>query len=336
MIPTVIPSTRPSFHFSVYPSLIPSINPSVKQTVKPSIGPSINTSSKPSINTSSKPSINTSSKPSINPTNHPSIPSTRLPTIIQPLLSSSLLDTSIPNQHSFTTTSQPVVAGGISLAPSINIGISPIITYNPASPPIVYNSKLSNLISNSSHPICESLYGNKPIISSTNICKAYNIVKIAFIKLLPSSTDILLRGKLFGKVVRLAFHDAGEYDIRTSDLLGPDGCLSEKSDNAGLIEPESLVLTILEPIWQQVCGYISRADYWIMFAILVLNEATNQKISINYQYGRKDNLECDPNHSRLPSGQSGMIDIEKVFTKQMGLTITDAGKYKYIFIYSHY
>ena len=130
----------------------------------------------------------------------------------------------------------------------------------------------------------------------------------------------------------MVYHDAVEIDIRTSDLLGPDGCLSEKSDNAGLLEPESLVLTVLEPLWQEVCGYISRADYWVMFAILVLGEATSNQISINYQYGRKDNLECGTRGNRLPGGQSGIIDIHKIFTEQMGLTIYDAGNFMFSYI----
>jgi len=137
---------------------------------------------------------------------------------------------------------------------------------------------------------------------------------------------VIGRGKLFGIVVRLVFHDAGEFDIRTSDLLGPDGCLSNTNDNKGLIESTSLVMTVLEPLWQQVCEYITRADYWVMFAKLVIEEATSNSITVSYQYGRKDNFECSVyGETRLPSGQSGMSDIEQIFITQMGLTIQDAG-----------
>ena len=295
--PSIITTASPSSNPSNKPSCLPSINPSNKPSSLPSINPSNKPSSLPSINPSPNPSI----KPSIYPTYNPSLLPTRLPTSLQP--------------NSVNTATA-----------------SPSISNHPASPPITFNP-ISNLISNSSHPICTSTYGSKPIASKLNTCTAYNVVKTAFNNLLPISTDILARGKLFGKVVRLVYHDAVEIDIRTPDLLGSDGCLSEKSDNAGLLEPESLVLTVLEPLWQEVCGYISRADYWVMFAILVLGEATSNQISINYQFGREDNLECDIRVNRLPGGQSGIIDIHKIFTEQMGLTIYDAGNFIYVFLY---
>ena len=40
---------------------------------------------------------------------------------------------------------------------------------------------------------------------------------------------------LVGAALRLAFHDAGEVDIRTTDLYGSDGCLSDNGPNSGLI-----------------------------------------------------------------------------------------------------
>ena len=200
---------------------------------------------------------------------------------------------------------------------------SSIISYNPAIPPILYDSDLSK--SNASHPICQKTFGAIPIVSNTNICRAYNIVKSEFKKLLPSSTDILARGRLFGKAVRLVFHDAGEININTNDLLGPDGCLSDRSDNGGLLESESLVMTVIEPLWQQVCEYITRADYWVMFGMLVVEEATSNKITVSYQYGRRDNKHCSLSVGRLPSGQSGITDIERIFITQMGLTLADAG-----------
>ena len=65
----------------------------------------------------------------------------------------------------------------------------------------------------------------QPDFTQTNICQAYGMIQQSFQNALPNSNDILGRGKLFGSAVRLAFHDAGEYDIRTSDFLGPNGCL---------------------------------------------------------------------------------------------------------------
>ena len=113
--------------------------------------------------------------------------------------------------------------------------------------------------------------------------------------------------------------------------MGPDGCLSSSGDNAGLVEPTSPVVTILEPIWQQNCDKISRADFWVLFAKLVLQYTAKQTnngnygISINYQYGRKDKKNCEAGSGRLPSAQDGLNEIQRVFVNQMGLTMNDAG-----------
>ena len=40
---------------------------------------------------------------------------------------------------------------------------------------------------------------------------------------------------LVGAALRLAFHDAGEVDMRTTDLFGSDGCLADNGPNSGLI-----------------------------------------------------------------------------------------------------
>jgi hypothetical protein len=190
---------------------------------------------------------------------------------------------------------------------------------------IIASIPLIDAISNSSQPFCTKTNGIQPDFTQTNICQAYGMIQLSFQNALPNSNDILSRGKLFGSAVRLAFHDAGEYDIRTSDVLGPDGCLSHGPNNRGLQEDSSIVMTVLEPLWQQVCQYITRADFWVMFAKLVIEEATSHSITIAYQYGRHDNSDCRVGANRLPSGQSGLTDIEEVFVSQMNLTMTDAG-----------
>jgi len=123
----------------------------------------------------------------------------------------------------------------------------------------------------------------------------------------------------------LAFHDAGEADIITTDSMGPDGCLSSSSDNAGLIESTSEVFTVLEPIWQNYCDKISRADFWALVAIIAIQQSEPTKtIVLPFQYGRKDNLNCNAGAGRLPSPQLGISMLNTVFVNQMGLTLTDA------------
>ena len=135
---------------------------------------------------------------------------------------------------------------------------------------------------------------------------------------------------LFGKSVRLAFHDAGEIDLTNpTDTMGPDGCMSSSPDNAGLVEPTSPVVAVMEPIWQHYCDKISRADFWVLFAKLVVEytaKTSTDSISINYQYGRKDKTSCEAGSGRLPNAQDGIKAINQVFVKQMGLTLNDAGK----------
>ena len=162
--------------------------------------------------------------------------------------------------------------------------------------------------------------------TKAGICNAYSTVKSAYLSVLPSVNNTLARAALFGPVVRLAFHDAGEVDLTAViDLLGPDGCLANVADSAGLLEPTSVVQTVLEPIWQTVCDKISRADFWVLFGQLVLETAASAPIKINYQYGRRDNYVCDGGAGRLPSGQGDLTEVSRVFVDQMGLNVTDAG-----------
>ena len=111
-----------------------------------------------------------------------------------------------------------------------------------------------------------------------------------------------------------------------TDTSGPDGCLcTTVGDSAGLVEATSPVFTIIEPAWQSVCDKISRADFWALFGKLAIESADpTHTISINYQYGRKDQSTCSVGCGRLPSAQGGMPVIQQVFVKQMGLAITDA------------
>jgi len=142
-----------------------------------------------------------------------------------------------------------------------------------------------------------------------------------------TASNPMILSDILGQSVRLAFHDAGEIDIRsTTDTLGPDGCLSQTAANAGLIESTSQVLLTLEPMWQSVCDKISRADFWALFAKLSVEYAAGglSNINIPYQYGRVDKRTCPVPVDRLPNSQQGISMIQTVFGSQMGLTLTDA------------
>jgi hypothetical protein len=165
------------------------------------------------------------------------------------------------------------------------------------------------------------------------VCAAQATIKASFAANLPA--DRFGRSNLYGAAVRLAFHDAGEYDRNAplSDTYGPDGCLSMHPSNAGLIEPTSLVNSVMEPLWQSVCDQISRADFWVLYGKMVVETAASAPVSVNYQFGRKDNVVCNDGGGRLPSAEGDLTEIGRVFLTQMGLTLNDAGTLCFILFY---
>eukprot|EP01034_Spumella_vulgaris_P027815 gene27815-34594_t len=188
-----------------------------------------------------------------------------------------------------------------------------------------YLRKLSDSSRRLSAGICAKTNGASLVSSKAGTCVAYKGMQAAFDAATSDSLGALVQSNIFGIAVRLAFHDAGEFDQTSSDLMGSDGCLSDSTDNAGLVELTSLVNTIIEPVWQQYCDSISRADFWVLWAKLSAEKADpTGTLSIAYQYGRKDNSECDAGEGRLPSGAKGMDEITRVFVTQMGLTLNDA------------
>lgn len=171
-----------------------------------------------------------------------------------------------------------------------------------------------------------SLTGGISVTKPTkqNICQVYSITLNSFQSYI-SNLNLMEKSQLYGAAVRLAFHDAGKYDQFWIDEFGPDGCLSKFPENAGLIEPDGIVNTIIESMWQNVCDKISRADFWVLFAKLVIEEADpTHKISIPFHYGRIDAQTCDGGAFRLPGGQLGIDEFQRVFVFQMGLTLHDA------------
>ena len=119
----------------------------------------------------------------------------------------------------------------------------------------------------------------------TNTCLSYFSIRRDFAALLPPTgtpANDLIRSGIFGKAIRLAFHDAAEIDITQADLLGPDGCLSPTAANAGLIAFGAVNATIVdtkfEPIYQKYCHLISRADFWTLIAWFAINTGTQHSV----------------------------------------------------------
>jgi hypothetical protein len=162
--------------------------------------------------------------------------------------------------------------------------------------------------------------------TKSSICSAAKSVSLQFNEYIVTHNTPTEVSDIIGKAVRLAFHDAGEVNVEIkTDKLGPDGCLSSDDENAGFIESDSLVATVFEPIWQSVCDKISRADFWVLLGKIALEKVEpTHKLLIPYQFGRKDNQECEYGNGRLPSAQKGLEEIDRVFVQQMGLTLNEA------------
>jgi len=236
----------------------------------------------------------TAGKPTATPTT--STVATLHPTAATPTVAPSVVKTVSPSFKPTTTPS--------STAP----------TASPVSPNVGYVA-----------PFCLKTNGKTITSSKAGTCSAYNYLSTtALPSAVASFTNTIDLAHFYGASLRLAFHDAGEVDITKTDLLGPDGCLQTiNGDNAGLIEVASPVFATIEPMWQQVCDQISRADFWALLGKAVVEKSAGAAISINYQYGRKDQAVCTAGAGRLPSAQGGSSTISQVFVTQMGLTMDD-------------
>lgn len=162
-----------------------------------------------------------------------------------------------------------------------------------------------------------------PSVPST--CSAYREIQALFNGLI--GANVQSKSAIFGTVIRLSFHDAGEIDITNqNDFLGPDGCLASDGSSNGLTESSSIAMRYLEPIYQVVCDRISRADFWALLGLLTLEKTITPPIPTPFYFGRRDNTQCDSGGGRLPRADGGMDEIERVFVRQMGLTIEEAGQ----------
>jgi hypothetical protein len=144
---------------------------------------------------------------------------------------------------------------------------------------------------------------------------------------LASYTD-LQKSRLFGSALRLVFHDAAEMSSDAADKLGADGCLSQSSENFGLVESTSIASTVIETIWQKYCGLgISRADFWVLFAKLCAERSAalgNVAVTVPFYWGRKDNKgTCNLSSSRLPDALASSFSTTTSFFTKMGLSTDD-------------
>lgn len=169
--------------------------------------------------------------------------------------------------------------------------------------------------------------------TSQGLCSAYAGIRAKFLAqvntLQTQNTDASKRqlASMFGKAVRMVFHDAVDLDLTKPDLMGADGCIGDAFGSAGLIEPTSPMFTIYEPIYQTYCDQINRADFFVLIGKLVIETAEPTKtIKLSFQYGRRETNDCSAGIGRDPDAQLGMHAIRQSYVVQMGLTYEDAGR----------
>jgi hypothetical protein len=175
---------------------------------------------------------------------------------------------------------------------------------------------------------CTLLDAGKQLIPTKDgICFVLNVLKPDFESIM-ANAGLLERSSIFGAALRSVFHDAGEIDLtKPEDTMGPDGCLSDGTDSVGLIEFDSPVFTVIEPLWLKWCDKISRADFWVLFAKLVVQFADpTGQFPIEFEYGRVDTNNCNAGSGRLPLSNFGLAESERVFVQQMGLTMDEGGE----------
>ena len=127
--------------------------------------------------------------------------------------------------------------------------------------------------------------------------------------------------------MRLVFHDVIDLDLsKPGDLMGADGCIGDAAESAGLIEPSSPVLTQMEPIYQKYCDVINRADFFVLFAKLVIEKSEpTGTIKLPFQVGRRETRNCNAGAGRAPDAQDGVPALRQAFVNQLGLNYSDAG-----------
>lgn len=176
--------------------------------------------------------------------------------------------------------------------------------------------------------VCSSTVSSTPL-TSAKLCELKTLIYADLDAMLSPMTNTQ-KSFLFGPILRLAFHDAGEVNIGSStDKFGPDGCLSFTADNAGLIEATKAVSTIVQPWWQKYCpSGLSRGDFWALLAKAVVERSAalgSATVVVDFWWGRKDNLLCDSASGRLPSGLAATAAAtQATFLNFMGLTANDA------------
>ena len=156
--------------------------------------------------------------------------------------------------------------------------------------------------------------------------KTFDDIHDALVAEYESIQDDKARIHFMGGMLRLAAHDAMDFDGDADDKMGSDGCIEMMADpNKGL----STIWgkgTWLWNLYHNKYSHLSKADFW-----LIVSSAVVKHLSIGhaldmketYYWGRKDRDSCEGSGERMPTTESCQ-QVEDAFIKRMGLTWEDA------------
>ncbi|GFH45484.1 hypothetical protein CTEN210_01958 [Chaetoceros tenuissimus] len=141
-------------------------------------------------------------------------------------------------------------------------------------------------------------------------------------------TDPGDRGHFMGGIVRLAAHDFMDYDLNGpsngEELGGADGCIDfSNAANAGLLDLwcDDPDMCPFKALYEVAYSFMSVADFWVASASSVIKNASpNERLDMNFRWGRVDSDACDHSSARLP-GPSGCDQVESTFINRMALSL---------------
>jgi len=141
------------------------------------------------------------------------------------------------------------------------------------------------------------------------------------------------RAEVLASMVRLAFHDAGPYNVAWNPFAtGPNGCIDfNNGDNAGLQTPVSQMASIQQTLYATYGIVITLADLYQFAGLTAVwcslpelptgSSATIMSIG-NFKYGRTDEATCDDTGG-LPDASLGFNEVYHLATR-WGMTMKDA------------
>ncbi len=178
-------------------------------------------------------------------------------------------------------------------------------------------------------------------ISCAQLSSIYTSISNAINALRPNASALqadpnaatLKVGRFVGGIVRLAFHDAVEYDPALG--LRADGCVDvARAGNRGLLR----VVTALDPLWLPYCSVMSRADFWHYAAKVAIETAcpyvpeiaaalfapvtlgTLSGYAIPFRAGRLDRRACAAT-AALPNAEGGVAELQVSMMDRLGLGV---------------